>query len=254
MNMGNTKLLSCPKAGDEADGRGRFTLVELLVVIAVIALLAALLLPALKNARELAKQINCLNNQKQIGLSVMGYVNDCNGWFPSCYSGAGAVYGMYHTYTWVWAQKECNASILPFQCPSATNPYDPKTDIWYGMNVCLNSGRVNSGLYSGTHLNISKVANPSRAVLLGDKYDKNGDSYAQSLDFGANLNISRAPSFLRHPGYKINHVFIDQHATALKWSEFSGSSAVAAYASGVSGSTLWSSGSEYRKMYEDYLW
>jgi prepilin-type processing-associated H-X9-DG protein/prepilin-type N-terminal cleavage/methylation domain-containing protein len=62
--------------------RKRFTLVELLVVIAVVAILASLLFPALKNARAKAKEIACLSNLKQFNLANAGYVSDEDGWLP----------------------------------------------------------------------------------------------------------------------------------------------------------------------------
>src|SRR5258708_555866 len=59
-----------------------FTLIELLVVVAIIALLAALLLPSLKTARDRAKNASCLNNQHQLTLAVHLYADDYGGWVP----------------------------------------------------------------------------------------------------------------------------------------------------------------------------
>jgi len=59
-----------------------FTLIELLVVIGIIAVLAAILFPVFAQAREKARSINCVSNEKQIGLALLQYVQDCDEILP----------------------------------------------------------------------------------------------------------------------------------------------------------------------------
>ncbi len=62
--------------------RRGFTLIELLVVIAIIAILASLLLPLMSRAKETGKRTKCLNHLRQLGLSLVLYAGDHQGWFP----------------------------------------------------------------------------------------------------------------------------------------------------------------------------
>ncbi len=99
--------------------RNGFTLIELLVVIAIIAILMALLLPAVQQAREAARRTQCANNLRQLGVALHNY-HDALKTFPPNLTPGGTAYN-YAKGGW---------GVL-----SHLNPYLEQTNVYNLMNI-----------------------------------------------------------------------------------------------------------------------
>lgn len=99
--------------------RRTFTLIELLVVIAIIAILASILLPSLSLAKGKARGVACSNNLKQIGILMLEYANDFNGFIPPPRSNDRPV--TVHIDHWSWA-----AQLALFKGLKETDIYNKK--------------------------------------------------------------------------------------------------------------------------------
>jgi prepilin-type N-terminal cleavage/methylation domain-containing protein len=149
-----------------------FTLIELLVVVAIIAVLVAVLLPALKSARDQAKLIQCQAKVRFIGQSFLMYTEEYQGWLPEAYINWPGRYRM-----WTSEMRQyIDPSGGQYVCPADPNPVKvlaanmgPGAGIYsYAYNTRLGyMGRTDSDyMWKYWSAKTTYLLDPSRFVLL----------------------------------------------------------------------------------------
>jgi prepilin-type N-terminal cleavage/methylation domain-containing protein/prepilin-type processing-associated H-X9-DG protein len=176
-----------------AANRRGFTLVELVVVAAIIALLAGILLPALAQVRAKAKAARCVSNLRQLTCALIMYASDYDDRLPKSFFTHAPDYQV-ATYWWALTQPYVR-NWQVYACPAV-----PDRTVGYGFNTALN-WRVQTA-----------VANPSATILLGD--NTRTASHLSRPTPGV-VDPAAAGPDPRHLGL-CNFSFVDGHVKPLK--------------------------------------
>lgn len=209
--------------------KNKFTLIELLIVIAIIAILASLLMPALNKARDRAKQINCIANLKNNQLCMQNYADAFNGIFVTWSSYLYTTYRdpAYYAYSWAGNLKGAGfmENVDTAVCPSSRNQNPLDESGLYLLNVYGAFANAHLydrygqefGLYPDSRfkgINSKKVRYPGSLMLLADAHSGTHTDYDQFYIWNPNATWGNYLMYAVH-GEMINASFIDGHVASL---------------------------------------
>jgi len=211
--------------------RPKFTLTELLIVIAIIAILASLLLPALNSARQKAKGIQCAGNLKQFSTATVMYSQDFND-FSVCLSSTGGnsiwqialrpyVGKKISTLSSVnrnWGKLYCPALVL-----SGTDAGKEGQDISRSYGV-ISAANFTDTAQTKKFIKVNKIASPSRHFYFLDGVSELLNYMTASVETWNTVRENRTTGgFYNHPAYrhsqKVNGLCYDGHVATFKPAE-----------------------------------